>query len=149
MYDDIVSWLEPLEEVAQSPIWHPEGDALFHTLQVFEHALAETEDAELLAAALLHDVGKAQAGADHDTVGAELIDGHVPDRVVWLVAHHLALLRQPRPTRALLVGTRQLADLERLRRWDLAGRDPEATVRSLEEAASIVAEGLESLVEHG
>src|SRR6185295_3989267 len=28
--------LLPLEEVKQSPRYHPEGDALFHTLQVFE-----------------------------------------------------------------------------------------------------------------
>ena len=30
--------LKPLEKVEQNPTWHPEGDALYHTLQVFELA---------------------------------------------------------------------------------------------------------------
>ena len=30
--------LEPLESVKQNPRYHPEGDALFHSLQVFQLA---------------------------------------------------------------------------------------------------------------
>lgn len=148
MFEHIVSGLEALEGVSQDPRWHPEGDALFHSLQVFEAALAQTSDPELLAAALLHDIGKAHAGADHDEVGASMLEGWMPRRVCWLVAHHLDLLRSPAETRALLCGTPQLRDLERLRRWDLAGRDPEAEVMSLEQAAAIVEEALQGW-EHG
>ena len=143
MYDEVLAWLTALDGVPQDPKFHPEGDALFHSLQVFELALADDPDAELLAAALLHDVGKAYAGRDHDTVGAELLVG-LPDRVVWLVGHHLDLLRDPRRTRRRWGGTPQLTDLERLRRWDLGGRNPRARVREPEEAASIVAEALAS-----
>jgi hypothetical protein len=142
MFDTIVSWLEDLEDVPQDPRYHPEGCALFHSLQVFQHALDDTEDPELLAAALLHDVGKAHAGRDHDEVGADMLVGF-PDRVRWLVAHHLDLLRDAHGTRTRLWGTPALHDLEALRRWDLAGRDPEAEVMSPEQAASIVAEVLE------
>src|SRR5438093_1684496 len=49
--------LLPLESVQQSPKYHPEGDVLYHTLQVFELAKEERPyDEEFLLAALLHDV---------------------------------------------------------------------------------------------
>jgi putative nucleotidyltransferase with HDIG domain len=147
IYDRMVSWLEALDGVPQDPKYHPEGDALFHSLQVFELALADEADPELLAAALLHDVGKAHAGRDHDKVGADMLDG-LPERTAWLVEHHLDLLRDPKQTRARWHGTPQLQDLERLRRWDLGGRQRHARVREPEEAAAIVAEALDASVEH-
>ena len=53
------SLLLPLELVKQNPKWHPEGDVLFHSLQVFDLACdALPHDEEFLLAALLHDVGK-------------------------------------------------------------------------------------------
>jgi hypothetical protein len=141
MYDDMLRWLSALDGVPQDPRYHPEGDALFHSLQVFERALADDPEPEVLAAALLHDIGKASAGRDHDVVGAELLVGW-PDRVRWLVGHHLDLLRDPRRARRQWAGTLALRDLARLRRWDVAGRDPRARVREPEEAAAIVAEAL-------
>ena len=46
--------LLPLENVKQSPKYHPEGDALYHCLQVFELARDERPyDEEFLLAALL------------------------------------------------------------------------------------------------
>lgn len=146
VYGDFVAWLCALDGVPQDPKYHPEGDALFHSLQVFDLALAEGADPELLAAALLHDVGKAEAGRDHDRVGADMLDG-LPERTVWLVAHHLDLLRDPAATRARWRGTAALDDLERLRRWDLGGRKRHARVREPEEAAAIVVEALAG-VEH-
>lgn len=140
-YDEVLAWLSDLDGVSQDPRFHPEGDVLFHSLQVFERALADRAEPELLAAALLHDIGKAHAGPDHDRVGAELL-ADWPARIAWCVGHHLDLLRAPRPTRARLAGSPQLRDLQRLRRWDLAGRDPRARVREPEEAASIVVEAL-------
>lgn len=125
--------LEALDGVEQDPVWHPEGDALFHSLQVFAWARAETDDPELWAAALLHDVGKGLPGS-HDEEGARLLQGLMPDRVVWLVRHHLDLLRTPGKTRRRLRGTKRLRDLELLRRWDVAGRDPDAWVGTIEDA---------------
>jgi len=133
--------LSALEGVAQDPVWHPEGDALFHSLQVFGHARRATDDPDLLAAALLHDVGK---GLDrpHEEEGAELVAPWVSERVCWLVRHHLDLLRDPRRTRRRLRGSPQLRDLQQLRAWDVAGRDPEAWVPSVEEAVNHVVEAL-------
>ena len=76
--------LEPLAEVKQSPEYHPEGDALYHSLQVFELARDRAPyDEEFLLAALLHDVGKAIDPADHVAAGLEALDGldHRADRI--------------------------------------------------------------------
>lgn len=131
--------LYDLEDVPQDPVWHPEGDALYHSLQVWQLARRATRDQELWAAALLHDVGKGLPG-DHETVGASMLVGYVPDRVVWLVEHHLDLLRNPRRTRRRWAHKQELADLEQLRAWDVGGRDPEAWVLSVEEAVESLRE---------
>jgi HD superfamily phosphodiesterase len=137
MNDDfvsLVSLLEGLDGVRQSPKYHPEGDALFHSLQVFELARRATSDRVLWAAALFHDVGKAIDGPLHDEVGADLLEGLLCARAVWLVRHHLDLLKDARATRRRFLGAPELRDLEMLRRWDLGGRDPRARVISAEEA---------------
>jgi hypothetical protein len=137
MNDELFSLLAALDGIPQSPKYHPEGDALFHSLQVFELARAATDDRVMWAAALFHDVGKAIDGPIHDEIGADLLDGLLPGRAVWLVRHHLDLLKDPRRTRRRLLGSPELRDLELLRKWDLGGRDPRARVRSIEDALSL------------
>ena len=54
------------KRIKQNPKYHPEGDALYHSLQVFHLAReARPYDEEFLLAALLHDVGKAIDPQDH------------------------------------------------------------------------------------
>ena len=132
MIDDLFSLLSDLDGVAQSPRYHPEGDALFHSLQVFELATRSSTDRVLWAVALFHDIGKAEAGADHAEVGADLLEGVLAPRAVWLVRHHLDLLRDARGTRRRHLNTPALSDLEKLRGWDLRGRNPHARVMSIE-----------------
>lgn len=136
--NELVSLLEALDGIQQSPKYHPEGDALYHSLQVFELATRATDDRVLWAAALFHDVGKAIDGPLHDEIGADLLEGLLPDRAVWLVRHHLDLLRDPRRTRRRWLGTPELLDLERLRKWDLGGRNPNARVMSLDSALALL-----------
>lgn len=82
--------LLPLEYVAQSPEDHPEGDALYHSLQVFELARdALPYDEEFLLAALLHDVGKAIDRRDHVRAGLEALAGSIGPRTEWLIEHHV------------------------------------------------------------
>ena len=128
MDPELLELLLALDGVAQAPRYHPEGDALYHSLQVFDIARRDTDDPELWAAALFHDVGKAcpDDEATHDEVGADLLEGLVPERVVWLVRHHLDLLREPARARRRHRACPWLPDLERLRRWDLAARSPTA-----------------------
>jgi predicted HD phosphohydrolase len=92
----------------------------------------------LLAAALLHDIGKAHAGRDHDAVGATELAPHLPAPVVWLVRQHVDLRHHSRRTRTTWFDSKQLARLELLRRYEVAGHDPDAEVGSPEEAVSIV-----------
>jgi hypothetical protein len=141
MTDDLFSLLVGLDGVEQSRRYHPEGDALFHSLQAFELAQRASSDRVLWAAALFHDVGKAIDGPLHDEVGADLLEGLLCPRVVWLVRHHLDLLKDPRRTRRRYHGTPHLRDLESLRRFDLGGRDPNARVLSPESAFDLLFDG--------
>ncbi|QDS91278.1 Multifunctional CCA protein [Roseimaritima multifibrata] len=82
--------LVPLERVQQHPKYHPEGDALYHSLQVFELAReAMPYDEEFLLAALLHDIGKAIDPEDHVGAGLEALDGLITPRTEWLIANHM------------------------------------------------------------
>jgi hypothetical protein len=82
--------LVPLETVKQSPQWHPEGDALYHSLQVFDLARDELPyDEEFQLAALLHDVGKAIDPYDHVAAALDALQGHITSRTAWLIEHHM------------------------------------------------------------
>ena len=84
------SLLLPLESVKESPKFHPEGDALYHSLQVFDLGRDELPyDEEFLLAALLHDVGKAVDGRDHVTAGLSALSGFITERTEWLIANHM------------------------------------------------------------
>jgi len=85
--------LLPLEHVEQSPEDHPEGDVLYHSLQVFELGRQRLPyDEEFLTAALLHDVGKAIDRRDHVAAGLEALDGAISPRTAWLIEHHVDAL---------------------------------------------------------
>jgi hypothetical protein len=82
--------LLPLEHVMQPPEDHPEGDALYHSLQVFELAQqALPYDEEFLLAALLHDVGKAIDRRNHVAAGLQALEGAITPRTAWLIEHHV------------------------------------------------------------
>src|SRR5215469_9283482 len=82
--------LLPLEEVKGSPKYHPEGDVLYHSLQVFELARdARPYDEEFLLAALLHDVGKGLDPANHVAAALAALDGLITERTAFFVAHHM------------------------------------------------------------
>lgn len=84
------SLLLPLENVAGPLKYHPEGDMLYHSLQVFDHARDELPyDEEFLSAALLHDVGKAIDPHDHVQAGLDALNGFISERTAWLIEHHM------------------------------------------------------------
>ncbi len=82
--------LLPLERVKESREYHPEGDALYHSLQVFDLARDELPyDEEFLLAALLHDVGKGIDRREHTAAGLEALEGLITERTAWFIAHHM------------------------------------------------------------
>ena len=81
--------LLPLEAVKEDRQSHPEGDALYHSLQVFTLARDVLPyDEEFLLAALLHDVGKSIDPRAHVAAGVEALAGFVTPRTAWLIEHH-------------------------------------------------------------
>jgi len=132
------SLLISLNRIRQDPHYHPEGDVLYHSLQVFQLAHHASDDPELWAAALLHDIGKAQNTRHHANLGADELEGLLSPRIVWLIRHHLHLLIAPKRTRRWLRNTPQLRELEWLRSWDLKGRSPSAIVITPKKAINIL-----------
>lgn len=140
--------LAPLEGVKQDPTTHPEGDALYHSLQVFQAAReARPYDEEFLLAALLHDVGKAIDPRNAVSAAVDGLRGSVTDRTLWLIAHQKDLL----PDRYRSLGARErrevdesefIDDLRLLRECDDAGRTPGVVVDPLEKALDYI-RGLE------
>ena len=81
--------LLPLEQVREDRRQHPEGDLLYHSLQVFDLAREELPyDEEFLLAALLHEVGKAIDPRQHVAAALEALEGLVTARTAWLLEHH-------------------------------------------------------------
>lgn len=84
------SLLLPLEGVGQSKKHHPEGDVLYHSLQVFELARDELPyDEEFLLAALLHDVGKGLDPDDHVAAALDALGDFITPRTAWFIEHHM------------------------------------------------------------
>ena len=138
--------LEPLERVKQNPAYHPEGDALYHTLQVFELArLQRPWDEEFLLAALLHDVGKAIDPADHVAAGLQALEGTISRRTRFLVAHHMDARAYDDGTlghraRERLKQSEDFEDLMLLRELDTAGRRRGVAVCTVAEALTYLRE---------
>ncbi len=131
--------LSPLETVKQDPRWHPEGDALYHSLQVFERARHERPwDEEFLLAALLHDVGKAIDPADHTAAGLAALEGAVTERTRWLIEHHMVALAYRdrslgKEERNALERSELFEDLMLLRECDDRGREQGVETVTVEE----------------
>jgi hypothetical protein len=136
--------LKPLEDIRQDPRVHPEGDVLYHSLQVFELALQEYSfDEEFLTAALLHDVGKSINADDPVTAADPLLRGVVTHRTRWLIEHlPLAkpyLTRQlPPEKRQEIEGSENFEDLLRLHELDTLGRQCGAETRTVAEAIDML-----------
>lgn len=132
--------LVPLENVKQNPKWHPEGDVLYHSLQVFERAREMRPwDEEFLLAALLHDVGKGLDPHDHVAAGLQALDGLITPRTAWLIENHMLALEYRAGTlghrqRLRLENNPDFDDLMLLREADDQGRVRGATVGAVEEA---------------
>jgi predicted HD phosphohydrolase len=132
--------------VKQSLKYHPEGDTLYHSLQVFDLARNESAyDEEFLAAALLHDVGKAIDPDDHVAAALEALEGFISERTAWLIEHHMLTHQFVSGTlgaraRRRLQESEHFDDLVLLGECDRAGRVPGAEAPELDEALDYLRE---------
>jgi exopolyphosphatase/pppGpp-phosphohydrolase len=138
--------LEPLDRFRMDPELHPEGDALYHSLQVFELGRAERPyDEEFLLACLLHDVGLGIDPKHATRAAVEALEGLVTERTLFLIENRLAATRYlqtgeiPRAVRK----SENFEELLLLARCNRAGCVAGAPVCSLDEALDYLA-GLES-----
>jgi predicted HD phosphohydrolase len=136
----------PLENVLQNSRYHPEGDALYHSLQVFDLACDQLPyDEEFLTAALLHDVGKAIDPQDHVVAAVEALEGLVSGRTMWLIENHMEahkLIERTIGTRARrrLESHESFGELILLGECDRAGRKRGVETSELEEALDYLRE---------
>ena len=136
--------LQSLDGVKQNATYHPEGDALYHSLQVFELARAAMPwDEEFLLAALLHDVGKAIDPHDHVAAGLAALEGTITERTEWLIAHHMdahviADGKLGHRAKARLRESPDFDDLMLLRECDVGGRRRGVAVCDVAEALAMV-----------
>ena len=143
-YAVYLALLIPLENVQQPPDYHPEGDALFHSMQVYGLAKdVAPYDEEFLLAALLHDVGKAIDTDDHVAAGLEALDGFITARTEWLIRHHMEAHKIYDRTigarrRKRLVSHPFFDDLCTLGQCDRDGRVPGMEVESPEAALDYI-----------
>jgi len=132
--------LLPLGQVGQHRKYHPEGDVLYHSLQVYSLACdALPYDEEFLLAALLHDVGKGIDADDHVRAGLEAIGEFITERTYWLIEHHMLSHAIDDSTigvraRRRLVESEHFEDLLLLGECDRAGREPGVDVPELDDA---------------
>ena len=133
-----------LDRVRQDRDLHPEGDVLYHSLQVFELAREQRPwDEDFLLAALLHDVGKGIDPLDPVSAGLTVLAGHISDRTKWLIENH-GLAQRVRAGVAGARAKRRLTNaedgdaLDLLANCDRDGRLPGRIVCSAEDALEYI-----------
>jgi predicted nucleotidyltransferase len=138
--------LAPLENVRGSPRYHPEGDVLYHSLQVFELARDRRPyDEEFLLAALLHDVGKGLDRSNHVAAALQTLDGLLTERTRFFIEHHMDAHAYRDGTlgarlRRELEASPDFEELMLLHECDVGGRVSGAVVGTLDEALDYLRE---------
>lgn len=136
--------LLPLDRVMQDRESHPEGDVLYHCLQVFELARElRPWDEEFLLAALLHDVGKGIDPREHVAAGLAVLGDTISERTHWLIENH-GLAQRVLDGSAGIRARRRLSNaddgdaLDLLAACDRKGRLPGRIVCSVDEALDFI-----------
>ncbi len=127
--DYIFNLLEECQGVSQVETHHPEKDVFNHCLQTANWAFRETKDTDLILAALLHDVGKKVNSYGHEKIGANLLNGYVSDKTLFLIENHMKIWsylngEMQKLSKCIFLASHPwLSELIQLARWDKKGRD--------------------------
>lgn len=123
--------LEKCQGVEQDPIHHPEGDVFIHSLQVLRHAMRESDDIDVILAAMLHDIGKMEVRRGHEKASVDLLkDHHLTGKTLWLIENHMRFWYYILGDMKKLGKVKEISehpwasDLLQVARWDKMGRRP-------------------------
>ncbi len=136
-FDQYHALLAPMDKVRLNRHQHPEGDLLYHSLQVFHLAYdARPWDEDFVIAALLHDVGYGIDPRDAVQATITAISDIVSERTLWLVEnlpihHRLAEGTIGARARRRLDQHEDNEELRLLAACDLEGRLPGRRVDEL------------------
>jgi predicted HD phosphohydrolase len=120
---------------------------LGHSLQCATRAEADGADEEMIAGALIHDLGDSLAPENHSRYAAEIIRPYVRAEVTWVVEHHglfqkvyyAHFLGQDPDLRSAYRDHPHYESCVRFcERWDQAAFDPDYPTRPLEHFEPIV-----------
>jgi len=79
--------LEGMRKLDHSLLGYPVS-RLQHSLQTATRALRDHADEEMIAAALLHDIGDELAPYNHSALAAAILQPYVRPEITWIVQHH-------------------------------------------------------------
>jgi hypothetical protein len=133
--------LQALERVRLNPQRHPEGDALYHSLQVYELGLElQPYDEEFLLACLLHDVGYAIDRRDPLGAARDAIEHLITPRTWFLIENRQAAVEylMTGHIRGSLRKSEHFDDLVSLAQCDQRGRVCGAEVSTVDEALDYI-----------
>ena len=120
---------------------------LEHSLQTATRAEADGADEDMIAGALVHDLGDALAPENHSNYAAEIIRPYVRAEVTWVVAHHGLFQKvyyahffgEDPESRAAFRGHPYYESCVRFcESWDQAAFDPDYATRPLEHFEPLV-----------
>lgn len=120
---------------------------LGHSLQTATRAEADGADEEMIAGALIHDLGDGLAPENHSNYAAEIIRPYVRAEVTWVVEHHGVFQKvyyghffgeDPEQRAAFRDHPYYGSCVRFCERWDQAAFDPDYATRSLEHFEPLV-----------
>jgi len=120
--------LENCKGVMQNQEHHPEGDVFTHSLQVMIHAFRESNDIDVIIAAMMHDVGKAFTRYGHSKVAVDMLYDYATPKTLFLIENHMRIWdyllgdMQKLSKCAFLINHPWFPELIQLARWDKKGR---------------------------
>ena len=87
----LLELLENNKKVEQDPKWHPEGNAYNHSVQCFELAMKNSQDMDVILAALFHDLGKQKESHGHEQHSYYMCKNYLSTKSLWLIKNHMRI----------------------------------------------------------
>jgi predicted HD phosphohydrolase len=129
-FKPLLDILQRCQGVHQEEKYHPEKDVLEHCLQTFNCAYKETDDIDLILAALFHDVGKIVENNGHEDYSVDMLCNYLTPKAIWLIKNHMRIRLYLKGTMKKHSKVKELVEhpwfieLIQLSRFDKMGRNP-------------------------